>query len=127
MIVEEYDLGRLAIGDRFIIGEINEGTNVSIEIVSTIIAVANKHFKGKRWGYISHRVQSFSTDPTVYKQAHELDGSMVAFAAVVYREISQILANVEDTYIGSSFKYASFNKLDDAIDWMKEILSQEQP
>ena len=119
----DYDFGTLTLGDRFIIGEINEGAEVTREMVLEVIGIADKHFQGKTWGYISNRVHSFSTDPTIFMQAKQLDEKMVAFAAVIYREISKKVTEYEQGFIGDSFSYAVFDDLDEAISWVQSKLS----
>ena len=126
MKIEEYEFGTLTIADGFIIGEMKEGIEVSFEIVLSIIAVAKQHFGENKWGYISNRIHSFSTDPTVYRKSHEFDNTLVAFAAVVYRHISKTLTYIENEYIDNCFKYSHFDNLDDAINWMVPILSEEK-
>lgn len=125
MRIQQHKFEKLHIGDSFIIGEMKEGSHVSIEVVSEIIHIANANFKGRKWGYISNRLNSFSTDPLVFINAKKLDHHLVAFASVNYREASDSVTKIEEQIVGDSFKYETFTNLDDAISWIKSLISTD--
>lgn len=119
---EAYDFGRLTIGQRFIIGAMEEGSDVHLDVVSKIIDIARTRFGDDKWAYISNRVNSYSLQPMVHRQAAELEKNMIAFAVVTH---DCRLADVEKRFAGERYKFSCFAELDDAIAWVKSVLAEQ--
>ena len=125
MINLQFKFGEVTIGDHYIIGAMNEGENINIEMVSEIISLANKHFNGESWGYISNRIHSYALDPTVHIEAPDFEKNMVAFAVVTYRKQTEITTVIEkeiNKIHKLGYEFASFTDLDRAINWVKLII-----
>ncbi len=125
MKIEKHKFGTLTIGDRFIIGEMKEGSDIHLDTVSRIIDIANSHFKGERWGYISNRINSYSLQPLVYRQASEFEKNMVAFAVVTSKKSALVCSEMEKSLVGERFEFSYFRELDKAIAWVKSVISSE--
>ncbi len=125
MKIEKHEFCTLTIGDRFIIDEMKEGSDIHLDTVSRIINLANSHFKGERWGYISNRINSYSLQPLVYRQASEFEKNMIAFAAVTNKESALVCSEVEKRQVGDRFEFSCFKELDKAITWVKSVISSE--
>lgn len=122
---EEYDFGVLEIGDHIIVGEIKEGFDVTFDVVSQIVEVANEEFNGEPWAYISNRVHSFSTQPILHMDLTKIKHNLIAFAVVAEKELTKRNAQFEETFIGSDYQFKSFGKLDTAVSWVKMVLDRD--
>ena len=127
METKKYDFGTLKIADHFIIGEMNENTDIQLNTVSRIIEIANNTFHGEKWGYISNRVHSYSLNPLVHEQAPKFEKNMVAFAVVINSEAGQMNAELEKFISNEQYLFESFYDLEEAINWIKQILSEQLP
>ena len=125
MQIEEHEFGQLMIGDCIVIGEITAGADVELGVVSQIIDIANDHFKGEPWGYISNRINSYSLQPQVHHEAPKFEKNMIAFAVVTSRNNRGQFVGLEKHIAGDSYSFAVFVTLEDAITWMKQELSKE--
>ena len=122
MKIEEHDFGKLIVGDRFVIGEMKEGSDIHLDTVTRIIDIANSHFKGERWAYISNRIHSYSLQPLVYRQAFEFEKNMVAFAVVTNQDPKLVMAEMEKKIVEERFNFSYFGELDRAITWIKSVI-----
>jgi hypothetical protein len=98
------EFGELKIYKNYIVGVMNEGTHISIDIVAKITDVANERFNNKPWAYISNRVNSYSLDVTVHIEAPKFEENMLAFAAVTYRKVTSMTTNIEKGVHSPSYK-----------------------
>lgn len=122
MKIEKHSFGTLTIGDHFIIGEVNEDTDIQLDDVSKIIDVANKYFKGDKWGYISNRINSYSLQPLVHHDAPKFEKNMLAFAVVSNNKKIDNYTEVERIMVDDSYAFSSFSDLDEAIIWIRSFL-----
>jgi hypothetical protein len=125
MINLQLKFGEVTICDHYIIGVMNEGENINIEMVSEITSLANKYYKGEPWGYISNRIHSYALDPIVHLEAPEFEKNMVAFAAVTHRKETEITTVIEkeiNKIHKLGYEFATFTDLDKAKDWVKSVL-----
>lgn len=121
----EYDFGSLSVGDNFIIGEMNEGTRIGLDVVFEVIRVANENFKGQKWGYISNRVHSYSLQPLVHMQAEKFEKNMVAFAIVAPRPGAARYAEFEKNFAKVNYAFSWFMELDKAISWVESVIKEK--
>lgn len=119
---EKYPFGTLYIYDQYIIGIINEGENFDLENVETVLYRGLEIFKGKPWVYISHRINSYSSQPIAYKKAPARECNMVGYAAVLTSRSSLISTEIEKMFAAESFPFATFTTLDEAKAWVASIL-----
>lgn len=121
---EIYEFGTLDIGDHIIIGEINEGVDIQLDVLDRIIAIANETFHGEPWAYISNRINSYSTQPMFHMEINKSQHNMLAFAVVTNNPLSSRTAEYEETFTGSAYQFKSFSDLDLAVSWVSNILKQ---
>lgn len=125
MKIQKYDFGTLEIGDHFIVGEMKEGADIHLDVVSRIIDIANEAFNGERWGYISNRINSYSLNPIVHMEAPEFEKNMVVFAVVTNKDTHRINAELEKSFSDEQYKFECFLNLETAIAWVTQVLTEE--
>lgn len=122
MHVETHDFGKLCIGDHFIIGEMDEGENIDIDVVAKIIAIARQRFGNGKWAYISNRVNSYSLQPLVHEEAPKFERNMIAFGVVVSNRVHRHILELERAFTNGQYPFEFFDDLQSAIDWVTEVL-----
>ena len=65
-----FEKGKLYLYDDLIVGEINEGEHVSVDMMLSFFEFFHENYK-LPFGYISLRTHSYSIDPQVYKSLPE--------------------------------------------------------
>ena len=125
METEKYDFGTLTVGDHFIVGEMKEGTDIQLDIVSKLIDIAHERFNGERWAYISNRVNSYSLQPLVHFELSKVEKDMIAFAVVTDKELHIKNAELEKSYAGGRYEFECFANIENAIDWVTKLLKAE--
>ncbi|MEZ4779340.1 MAG: hypothetical protein R2786_08180 [Flavobacteriaceae bacterium] len=118
----EYDFGIIEVHDFYVKAVISEGVTIEKEISTLIISIANKHFPKKPFGYITHRVHSYSVNPIVYLEVAEIE-NLVGFAIVSENPSKLENSNFEKFFIKKSTK--AFTTLDKAIQWVKELVEKK--
>ncbi len=125
--LEDYDLVELEIGnfyfcEEFVIAEINEGEVFTFEKSRKLFEFAFKKYKGNFFGYISNRINSYSSFPEDYEKTNNYLPSLIAFSAVTYTKDGKNFTALERKFCKVSFE--SFDKLEDAVQWISRIVKK---
>ena len=124
MINIDLEFGQLAVYDTYIIGTMNRGVDIDMDIAKKIIETAKEHFNDNKWAYISNRIHPYSLDPTLHAQVPEFEKNMVALAVVVYNDFSKHSFNLEQTISPDGRKLKMFSSIGDAKEWIKSVLAR---
>ncbi len=118
---EVYNLSfcQLELHNDYVIATMNEGIVVNKENNAVLIEIAKKHFKGKPFVYITHRINSYSVDPTVYIPTAKIK-SLKGFAVVSQSPIQRAHTNYERKFFGKNFQ--QFNTIEEALEWKDKII-----
>ena len=122
MKTEKYDFGSLKVGDHFIIGEMKEGADIQLDVVSKLIDIAHEQLNGERWAYISNRVNSYSLQPLVHFELSKVEKNMIAFAVVTDKESHIKNAELEKSFSGGQYEFECFANIENAIAWVIKLL-----
>ena len=93
-----------------------EGSTLTLERAYQIIGISEIHFRGRNFGFISMRKNSYAIDPTIYNYLRELE-NLKAFAIVSVKEIDMHNFKIEKLFYKKSMKF--FIKYDNALTWVK--------
>ena len=105
----------------FVISRVREGVVFSKKQVQDLVEVCADFYKRKKFVYISKRVNNYNVDPTIYLDLENVKN--LAGIAIVSTKTSAInMANFEQTF--SKVPFAVFMDMEDAMDWVKEILEK---
>ncbi len=105
----------------FVISRVREGVVFSKKQVQDLVEVCSDFYKRKKFVYISKRVNSYNVDPTIYLNIENVKN--LAGIAIVSTKASSIsMANFEKTF--SKLPFAVFIEMEDALDWVKELLEK---
>ena len=118
MIIKQYLLsfGKFDIYEKFMVGTVHYGVHLDKKMIGELLLISDVHFKGA-FGYISNRIHSYSVDPFNYKEVDKLP-NFKALAIVGNTNLSKDLFSIEKDFFNGPMAY--FEKMDDAILWMKE-------
>lgn len=117
--IEKIDSGTFYIYPNYVIGVIEEGSNLKLEQLSALVLLYEKYFTSSQFVYISYRVNSYSIDPTVYPYLMELK-SLKGFAVVTKKETFRQNFQIEKVFYPDNMRI--FNNLEQAIDWANSII-----
>jgi len=118
-IETNFDFGKIKIKNDIVIAEMKEGITFDINYNTQFLKYCKDHFKEKTYGYISNRIHSYSVNPTVYLDTAK-NSNIRAIAIVSSDPMNKGNANIERQFF--EYPLEIFNTLDQAIDWMNEIL-----
>ena len=118
VIVREYnlDVGTVQVYDNYMVANFDEGATMTLERAYQIIGISEIHFRGKDFGYISLRENSYAIDPTVYTYIRQLE-NLKAFAIVSVKEIDMHNFKIEKLFYKKQMKF--FIEFDNALAWVK--------
>ncbi len=119
MKIETLDFGTFKIGDRLVIGEMKEGVDIQLGQFTQLVGLAEEHFKGDKWGYISNRVNVYSLQPMVHREASKIALNMVAFAIVTKQDLHVRNALLEKRIVADSYRFQCFAEMDPALEWVR--------
>ena len=111
------DFGYFFLIDNFIIAELNEGIHFDWEKTQKLVEILLKHYGDNcRVGYISNRINPYSTEPQNWAKFTKNYDIIVASAVVTYSEISYMNATIEKMFSEKSLKRCK--NINQAIEWI---------
>lgn len=110
-----YTFGTLSIHSNFVIAIMNEGITVKPEYNEILVSIANKYYPNKPFGYITHRINSYSVDPSIYIETSKIK-NLVAFAVVSEEPLKLSAVDVEKIFLKKPFK--TFQDMTNAQEWV---------
>ncbi len=113
-----YPFGKVSIYDCYLIAVMNEGAIVSPDLNDVLENIAQEYFTNKKFVYITHRLNSYAVDPNIYFRTSKIK-NLVGFAVVSGKKIVRDNTELESVFLSKPFEV--FNKLNDAIEWAKEL------
>ncbi len=119
IILLEYHFCKIEVHNDYIIVVMNEGITVSPEHNDVLVNISTKYFKNKKFGYITHRIHSYSVDPSIYIETSKVE-NLAAFAIVSDKKINMSNAQIEKLFFKKPFQH--FMDLDEAINWVKNSI-----
>ncbi len=109
--------------DNFMISEIDEGVEITFELVFKVTEkYTKKHFGTETpFVFITNRINSYSLDPTIHLKTKRLLPNTKGFAAITYNPINEDIAALEQLFL--SIPSEIFDNLEDAIAWADSIIA----
>ncbi|MFZ9002861.1 MAG: STAS/SEC14 domain-containing protein [Robiginitalea sp.] len=127
VIVREYllDVGKIQVFDNYMVSIFEEGATLTLERAYQIIGISEIHFRDRNFGFISHRVNSYAIDPTVYTYLRQLD-NLKAYAVVSTKEVDMHNFHIEKLFYKKPMKF--FVDYQNGLEWVrrKVILSNKE-
>lgn len=117
-----HEFGVLEIYDFYVKAIMFEGVTVEPKHNEVLLSIAKKYYSGKNFGYITHRINSYSVDPTIYVETSKIE-NLAAFAVVSEDPLNLSNIKIEKLFMKKPFQ--SFKKMGEAIDWVKSITTKQ--
>ena len=116
-----YEYGSIKLYDNYVLAEMHEGITVPKEAGEILRNIAENHYKGRLFAYISHRKYSYSVDPAAITEASKIK-NLIAFAIV-----TNIPSALQNTRIESMFTektYQAFEVISEAKLWANKKVKE---
>ncbi|MGB3608691.1 MAG: hypothetical protein WA775_15415 [Psychroserpens sp.] len=114
-----YDFCDIHIYDHYMIVTMKAGVNITANYNEVLINVANTYFVNQPFVYITHRVNSYSVDPAIYKETSRIK-NLVGFCVVSKNYMAKSAAQIEKLFFDKPFEI--FDELEEAIAWSKRLM-----
>ncbi|AXT59691.1 hypothetical protein D1816_04740 [Aquimarina sp. AD10] len=122
-IIKTYDLemGKVIFYKNFLVIEVAEGICFDYDKAEKLSKLTNLHFEDRPFGYISHRVNSYSTEPTDYLRIKEVFPNLKVFTVVIYNRFQETSVRIENMFYQDGI--LTFENLEKAKTWVMKQLS----
>lgn len=118
----KYPFCTIDVYNDYVISRINKGIHLTPDKNRILEDIANDYFNNKQFVYITHRINSYSVDPSIYLQTSKVK-NLIGFAVVAEVPLAKGNAEVEKLFLKKPFEI--FSDLDDAIEWAKSLVPNE--
>ncbi|MGA8854855.1 MAG: hypothetical protein WB492_11825 [Christiangramia sp.] len=121
MLTKEIELnfGKVYFHENILIAKLDEGVLFDVESNRKLLQLGTEVFKGKDYGYISHRINSYAVDPMVYMESASTN-NLKAIAVVSENEMTRANAEgVEKKFYKDNNCFGVFHTLEEAVAWIK--------
>ncbi|EZH76028.1 hypothetical protein ATO12_04355 [Aquimarina atlantica] len=98
-----------------------EGITVLPEHNDVLLLITEKHFKNKPFVYITHRINSYAVNPTVYLETAKIP-NVIGFAVVSADHRQKIQTKLEKAFFNKEFK--QFDTLELALKWKDQMIKK---
>ena len=113
------DFCEVHIYENYMIVTVNTGTNMTVYHNNILKDLADNYFRNKPFVYITHRVNSYSVDPSVYKETSKIN-NLVGFCVVSKNFMAKRTAEIEKLFLNRPFEI--FDTLTEAITWAESLI-----
>ncbi len=118
----EIDIGMFYFYENFIVGEVNEGSDLNFESGKKLYELIEIYYKGIiPYVYISNRVNSYSFKPTRLHGSAQKFPNLKGYAIVTYNPVNRKIACLERTF--ADIPTDVFDTLEDAVLWSEKMTS----
>jgi len=124
IVVKEYhlDIGVVQVFENYMVSIFKEGTTITLEKAYQIIGISEIHFRGKKFGYISLRKNSYAIDPVIYTYIKGLE-NLKAFAIVSKKEIDMHNFKIEKLFYKKNMEF--FIEFENAVSWVRKLVAKK--
>ncbi len=124
-LIQKYslDMGEVFFFENYLIIEVAEGICFNHEKATELSLLTNLHFGNRPFGYISHRINSYSLKPTDYMKIREVFPNLAVFVVVAYTTAQEISVKIERIFYHDKIKI--FETLEMAVASVKKCLELE--
>ena len=98
---------------------VNTGVNITTSHNNVLVDIASTYFNNKQFVYITHRINSYSVDPAIYKEVSKIV-NLAGFSVVSKNFMAKSTAQIEKLFLDRPFEI--FDTLPEAITWTKNLL-----
>lgn len=115
------EIGDLYLFADYVITDFKEGVDINYANFYEAGLEIRNHFMDKPFGYIANRDNSYSinlNDVTIFNKAFP---NLKAYAIVTYNTLTEKVFEIENHFFTSNRK--SFKDINNAIEWVEDILS----
>lgn len=117
---ETLDFCEVTIYSDYLYVVMNEGITVIPEYNDILLKLTNIYFIEKDFVYVTHRIHSYSVNPTIYLETARIE-NLKGFAVVATNTEKEIInTKVEKLFFNKPF--VLFNYLEDAVHWKNTLL-----
>jgi hypothetical protein len=117
--VEVLDFCAISFYDKHMVVVMNEGITVTQPLHDILVEKAMSYYKNAPFVYLTHRVNSYAVDTSVYSKTSQLE-NLMGFGVISKNYLAKSNAEIEKLFLKKPFKI--FDNLDDAIDWAKTLV-----
>jgi hypothetical protein len=117
------DFAKITIDHQLMIVEVNKGEHLTPTHHELLEEVARIYFGDTPFIYITHRKNSYSVDPVIYKKTSQIK-NLLGFAVVADVPLAKANAEVEKLFLNKPFEI--FQTLEDALNWAKTLLDSKE-
>ncbi|TXE05964.1 hypothetical protein ES711_14085 [Gelidibacter salicanalis] len=110
----KFDFCDIEIYEDYVVVMINEGVTVMPKHNTILINIVDTYFRHREFVYITHRVNSYAVDPSIYLETSKIKNLRV-FVVVSKDYKAKANAEVEMLFFNKPFKI--FDDFQDAKDW----------
>jgi hypothetical protein len=119
-----YDLSysELFVFPKYMIAQMKSGIILAPENNDELNAIAQNHFAGKNFVYISNRIFDYNVSPVIYLEASKIP-NLIGMSIVTDKEKRTAL--FESKFYAKEFLVAS--TIEEAVNWAVDLLEKNKP
>lgn len=118
-----FEFGEIRVFKSFVVVVMKEGITVMPKYNDDLVNISEKYFKDTLFGYVTYRKNSYAVNPLVYLKTSEIK-NLAAFAVVCADGLKSSNLELEKLFFKKPLEH--FRSLDDAKNWVNEIIDNEK-
>jgi hypothetical protein len=118
-----FEFGDVELFENYLVTIMKQGITVIPAYNDKLVAIANSHFLGRPFVYITNRKNSYAVDPSIYYETAKI-ANLSAFAVVSKDAIAEKTVAVEKMFFNKPFQL--FTEMENAIAWALETIKVQK-
>jgi hypothetical protein len=116
----EFPFGNFYLAEKYVVSEVNADTHIDWDKSTAVFDIIEEYYpKGHKIGFISNRINAYSSDPNYWSRLNSKYDCIAAFAIVSYSDLGYQNATLEKLFADRSLKRCS--SLQEAIEWVLKL------
>ena len=107
----------------YVISRVREGQVLGGKQLDDLVEVCSEHYKGRKFVYLSYRVNDFNVNPKVFLNLQHKK-NLAGFGVISQKTSSLKMADFEKNFC--KIPYEIFMDLDKALEWVEKILRDKK-
>lgn len=116
------DFVTLKFHERFVIGIIHEGIDLTSEQGTEIFNLCNNHYGEQPYSVISYRLHSYSFNPFMHQEVVNRQENVISFAIAAHSPVQRMNFAIEKMFL--KVPNGFFNNLQDAMAWTNKQIEK---
>ena len=117
---KDFKIGTIYFNNKYVLTHFNEGVDINYNNFKEVGNFIKYYFKGKEFGYIANRANSYSINLNDAKIFNQSFHNLKAYAIVAHSTYTEKIFEIENHFF--AYDRRAFKNVEEAVNWVESVL-----